>query len=1188
MRDTGLSSAAHDAARRAARVTLFVVAVVASVGASAATIDQQVQGHVEQAVRGGLGPEDFHHLYLAFNWRSTVAERSVLDRAVDRLAAAHPLDPLMADEVRWLRSRLAVEAGRPEAARELFRTMGGLTAWWALGPDSIGELEEFDGLARYPADGAPWRSAAGTDPLGWVRIAGLAWPARRQLVMLAASLDSDRQQPVAVRLGVAQVARVWLNGTEVLTTAQPLDHAEDQVVGGGWLREGRNEVVVAVASESDDWWLRVRLTAPDGSRLDGIRELDEPPEGTPAVDHERPDVRSIEHELRDAMAKGREGADVALAAYLVARRPQPVGSGDARSICRTARASAPGEARLLEWILPAEPGLRRELLEDAIGARPDLHWARIELARWHMARGLHQEATELLSSASDVPAVRAVALEADADLWGQVVMPELAELSRAYPACIAAAAAYGERAVELKRWQEAAEASARLDETAPGTVQSVTLAERVAEGCGDSERLLGLIGGELAEDPNRMDLRVRLSRLVAADEGWEAARRVLVEGLDRSPGNVDVLTELARVELAAGATDEAAALARQVLALRPQDRPAQRLLAFLGEASDDLSWMRSAADLWTLADTAPEGRPAVVVLDHTEVRFLPGQLTETRAQRAFFVRDGERADEWQVHTLPYVPERHRLRILEARILRRDGTQVNARQSDTPRLAEPEINLYYDSRLRVLHFPKLADGDLIEVAWVLSETAESNDTGPYKGGILDIGYPIPVGLAEVELSGPEELLPAWDLVHLDGDPERLDDGGSVRLRWSWRDLPAVPDDVPPAPRLQVVPHLVYSNHPEWGDLASWYGRHVAARIRPSRQLEETALRLTEGVTDRLERIARVYAFVTTDIDYVGLEFGEHRFRPFSADWVLNHGIGDCKDKAALLVALFDAIDIPARMVMVRTAERGVAASDLAVLEIFDHAIAYLPADDLWLDGTAAGHALFPPPTMDQGAQVLVVNGPDSTPQITPTPGGGHAKYSYRLVAAEGGVLSLHVRTEDTGEAADRRRLAFAGSSDPRRVARWLQTQFPAAEVVGEPQLSVLPGRDPTVLEVEARVPRSALLGGGGIRTFPGEFQWASQLTPRGERSGPLLLPVRPDLEWTLEVELGRPPAGLPEPVELRTAFGELVVGYEAEPTGYRVTGAFRLRPGLVAADQAPELRRFLIEVERRLGRPLELP
>jgi hypothetical protein len=277
-----------------------------------------------------------------------------------------------------------------------------------------------------------------------------------------------------------------------------------------------------------------------------------------------------------------------------------------------------------------------------------------------------------------------------------------------------------------------------------------------------------------------------------------------------------------------------------------------------------------------------------------------------------------------------------------------------------------------------------------------------------------------------------------------------------------------------------------------------------------------------------------------------------------------------------------------MVMVRTADLGTAVSELALLEIFNHAIAYLPEDDLWLDGTAAGHAPFPPPGICQGAQVLVVDGPDSAPQVTPTPGAGYARLHYRLARGDGGMVTLALEAEDTGEAADRRRMAFAGSSDPRRVARWLQAQFPGAELVGEPKLRMVPGRDPAVLELEARVARSALLGAGGIKAFPGDFQWAAQLAPGGERRGPLLLPVRPELEWSVEVELGRPPGELPPPVELRTPYGELAIDSTPEATGYRVTGSFRLQPGVVAAADADGLRRFLVEVERHLGRPLEVP
>ena len=295
-------------------------------------------------------------------------------------------------------------------------------------------------------------------------------------------------------------------------------------------------------------------------------------------------------------------------------------------------------------------------------------------------------------------------------------------------------------------------------------------------------------------------------------------------------------------------------------------------------------------------------------------------------------------------------------------------------------------MYYDTRLRVFQFRGLEDGDLIELSYVLSETAEANDTGPYKGGLIQLAGALPVHRIELMLDGPEEVFPKWEVVHLDGNPssERVEDGVR-RLHWIWNEVPATPREVPAAPSLLVTPFLVYSNHSEWSDLADWYSRHIQPRIRISPQLEDVANRLVAGAETRRERIANIYRFVANDIRYVGLELGEHRFRPFSASWVLNHKIGDCKDKGALLVALFEVIGIPADMVLVRTADLGPVPSDLAVLEAFNHVIVYLPEDDLWLDGTASGHDAFVPPGMDQAAFVLVVDGKRSASRGCSSPG-----------------------------------------------------------------------------------------------------------------------------------------------------------------------------------------------------------
>ena len=58
--------------------------------------------------------------------------------------------------------------------------------------------------------------------------------------------------------------------------------------------------------------------------------------------------------------------------------------------------------------------------------------------------------------------------------------------------------------------------------------------------------------------------------------------------------------------------------------------------------------------------------------------------------------------------------------------------------------------------------------------------------------------------------------------------------------------------------------------------------------------------------------------------------------------------------------------------------------------------------------------------------------------------------------------------------------------------------------------------------------------------------------------------------------------------LDTQFGSLSLDYEASGNGYVVMGLFQLVPGTVTAADAPQLRQFLVDVERHLERPLEIP
>ncbi|RLE25790.1 MAG: hypothetical protein DRJ65_06945 [Acidobacteria bacterium] len=1154
------------------------------------SVDTWASLQVTTALEHGLTPIDYPYIQMALEYRHSLTRWSTATHLLDRLASAHPMDPLMADEVRRLRAEFTVDQGHPAAAAQLFHTSGGLTRWWCSPAHSIEELGDFPDQAGLPSADAEWRATPGTDPLGWVQIQGLAWPARRQMLYLTTTVDNDSIAPVAIRLGAAQVARVWLNGELLLTTDFPLRAAEDQVAVGAWLRAGHNSLIVAVASESSDWWLRVRLTAPDGSALTGVREIEQPPSTSRPVDRRPPEIRTLGSEIQAAVTESQPGAQLALASLLVDRSPYPKGSGAARKACREARRKNPIQARLLEWMVTSEAVAERDLLTEAVDAGAPAFPARTELARWYQDRGLYFEAESLLDDHLESPAVAAAALSLDVERWGPVILDDvIREMERA-PECLDILSVLAKWAAQFGRWKLLDQVLGRLSALAPGLPIVEELELDDAARCGDGARMEQLLTTQLARDPNQPGLRIRLARLHASNNHLETASSVISDGLMRCPNHIDLLMEQAHIQHRLGHDDAATQAAHRVLEDRPQSRRAEHLLALLGENSEETYPILDPDQLWLMADQVDhlEG-PNVFLLDHTAVRFLPGNLTEETIQQAWLVRNAEASRSLKRHHVPYVPETQRLRVLQARILRRDGSEISARRQDSPRLSEPELNIYYDTRLRVFSFDELSEGDIIEISTVVTETAEANETGAYEGGIVRLGHSAPTLRAEIELSGPADQMPAWELAHLDGLPEITEaSGGATHLKWIFHDLPAMPQDMPPGPELVFRPHLAYSNHPEWGNLADWYGRHVATRIRASRQIEDVAERLTRGITNRGEKIARIYAFVTNEIRYVGLEFGEHRYRPFSADWVLAHRMGDCKDTAGLLVALFSSIDIPARMVMVRTSGLGPVTAKMALLEDFNHAIAYLPEDDLWLDGTAAGHNAFPPPSPDQNAWALVIDGPESRPVTTPAPGAGQSNYSYTLTRTENGVFNLIFRASDTGEAATIRRSHFGGSRNPTLFSRWIQSQFPGAQIVGEPNLDLKPGRQTATIEVKATVERSALLAGGGLKTYPGNFVLDTELMSSENRSTPIIVPIRPDLKWSIDLRPGPAPPVLPDPVALRTPYGELTIDVERHSDGYKITGQFHLVPGLVTPEEASDLRAFLVKSRRTLEHPLEVP
>lgn len=219
----------------------------------------------------------------------------------------------------------------------------------------------------------------------------------------------------------------------------------------------------------------------------------------------------------------------------------------------------------------------------------------------------------------------------------------------------------------------------------------------------------------------------------------------------------------------------------------------------------------------------------------------------------------------------------------------------------------------------------------------------------------------------------------------GMPERLDrdiaeEAGTRHktvFRWIAHDVPAFePEDRMPPPRrylarVDVAPGLWST----WADPARAYRRDFfePAIREDRRRTAKLAEKLTAEAEDDGARIRRLRDYVRGIRDVaVSLEEGD--LRPTPPMRVVERAYGDGEDKAALLVALLKAVDIPAFPVLLRTSPTGRIDPDFVSFD-FDRVIVRVEpegGDAVWIDPASRFCPLGRLPWQDQGVDALVVH------------------------------------------------------------------------------------------------------------------------------------------------------------------------------------------------------------------------
>ncbi|HEX5656293.1 MAG TPA: DUF3857 domain-containing protein, partial [Polyangiales bacterium] len=555
-------------------------------------------------------------------------------------------------------------------------------------------------------------------------------------------------------------------------------------------------------------------------------------------------------------------------------------------------------------------------------------------------------------------------------------------------------------------------------------------------------------------------------------------------------------------------------------------------------------------------------------------------------QFAAQVHDEEGARRLRARSIQFDPETQRVDVRMARVYRADGRVLEATETYEEQLGEPWYRVYYDTRALVVVFPDLEPGDSVELRYRVDDVAQRNVFADYFGDLHLFAGSEPRQQVEYVLITPASRKFYVNTPKLDKLEQREETQGEKRIQYFTAKNVAAVISEPHMPGVtETVPYLHVSTYENWEKVGRWWWGLVRDQLYADDELKKIVATLKAGAKDERQIAERVYGWVVQNTRYVALEFGIHGFLPYRVPDVVRRGFGDCKDKASLIYTMLREAGVDARLVLVRTDRNGDIGSEPASLSVFDHAIAYVPKLDLYLDGTAEHSGTRELPAGDQGVMVLVV-GPDSV-ELKKTPvlpaESNLRQRKVEIALEEDGSGTLASEEHIAGSDAARYRSNFEAVGTQReRLERELSGAMPGLSLEQHAFTGLDNVESEVTVKYRVKAPQLARPEGNELRLGSSSLNdLVRSLAGSPSRRYPLDLGVPRAYreERSIKGPKGFVVKKPPEGGEVKSRFGSLSVKTEQSGTGVISKTAFELAVKRVEPKDYDEFRKF---VERADG------
>jgi tetratricopeptide (TPR) repeat protein len=1201
---------------------------------------QELARLTQEAIAVEDQPEASLPLLRAFELRERLPSLAPLAQLYQRFSTASRVDPRVRELAAWHLAQIERQRGRLSRSDEALQRLGFVTDFLVIGPfdnegkggcdKSLAPETEIDLGAEYLGKVRPvrWRRLpAGKPALGQIALNRLFTPDQEIVSYAFTEVDAESDQSVLLSLSTSGASALFIDGQRVFEDAgyhpQGVEQARLQVA----LPKGRHQFLLKLCqATSGQHGFSMRLRQPNGRPLQNVRvTLPEDgarlslPSSAPAPKKGRAAAQpTVKVERLDTLAD-----TLRLKAERSPRDPKTLAN----------------HAELAKAFHPDDETARTAVVQSARAAAlapsdPEILWLAARLADdWNEERGLldellkldpgHARATERLAARLAKHGQPRRAL----DLIDAALAQNGGDFALSLQKAMLLSSAFdlsadADRRVEttFEQWRDRPEvilhlALLRQSQSNPREALALlrTYLSLKHADLGARRQLAAILGdlGDLdaalderhkilALDPWNSADWLRLGELAAANGRSEEALGALERARAIGPDDPQIHERAGHALASMGRTKEAIAALESALALRPQNARLKEALNALkgGQKSFGEALAQDVTKLIAQFPPRP-GQDGAVLAQLTAIQVHPSGLASRFHQVVARAQTPRGVEALRQHWVTYADDRQEIKILTARIHRPDGSVLESFNQQERSLSDPSTRLYYDARARLIRFPALAPGDVLELAYRLDDTASDNMLSDYFGDVRPIQGELVKERFDVVIQMPQgrKLHANTPSTPIERTEESLPDGGRL-YRFTAREVPRfVPEPGMPGAQ-ELISLLHVSTYETWDEIARYYEGLVHDQLTITPTIREAFADIVKPLAnpkDELAVIRAVYDFVVSRTRYVGLEFGIHGFKPYPVDKVLSRRFGDCKDKASLMHALLQVGGIDSKLVLLRMKRRGALAPYPASLAVFDHAILYLPKHDLFLDGTAEHHGTTELPVQDAGAAVLVID-PSKPSALARIPELGAERNAstalHEITLSATGEARIQGSVTQTGQLAPSFRRAYlAEAKRAQDFERTWSRLFPGASVRALDVGDLTAIEAPVRYTFELTAPGFAKRDGDALIVLPlGQRKsYVETLAPLSERSLPLELWLASTRATTYRVALpeGFVVDGLPSPVELDTPLVHFARRCEQVDGRVELAITFTLKTARVEPADYAAFRESLARIDALLSEGIRL-